>query len=276
MSSNNARLCPHCRRLVSRDAPSCPHCGLSRPGSSWKGLVGAFSQLEPERLIRLLIGINVLMYILSLLLSPQGVHTGMMNPFRLLSPDNRVLLQLGASGTVPIKALGHWWSLISANYLHGGLLHIIFNMMALHQLGPLVIREYGLARMTVIYTAGGVGGYLVSYLVGIPFTLGASAAICALIGAILYYGKSRGGAYGGELFSQVGGWAIGIGLFGLLVPGINNWAHGGGILGGALLGYLLGYRERGRESFTQQVMAAGCALLTAAILLWAVAGYLFA
>lgn len=265
--NHNSLLCPNCRRLISRDESRCPHCGLAQPGAAWKGLAGRIWQ-SPEELIRLLIGINIAMYVASLLLNPRGA-TMSMSPFHFLSPDNRSLLLLGASGTVPIDALGRWWSLVTANYLHGGLLHIIFNMLALYQLGPLVVREYGPARMLLIYSLGGVGGYFVSYLAGVPFTIGASAAVTALIGAVLYYGKARGGVYGQELFSQVGGWAVGIFVFGLLVPGINNWAHGGGMAAGAALGLLLGYRERRVESFVHRATATAIALLTVAILLWA-------
>jgi rhomboid protease GluP len=59
-------------------------------------------------------------------------------------------------------------------------------------------------------------------------------------------------------------------VFGFLVPGINNWGHGGGIIGGALLGFLLGYQEKRRERFWQKALALGCIVLTAIILCWAI------
>jgi len=89
------------------------------------------------------------------------------------------------------------------------------------------------------------------------------------LGALLYFGRSRGGTYGMALYKQVGGWAVGIFLFGLLVPGINNWAHGGGLLTGILLGYLLGYRERRPVDFFQRTLFAGCVLITVMGLGWA-------
>jgi len=215
-------------------------------------------------------GLIIALFILSLLLNPRGTSMGM-NPFGFLSPDNRSLLLLGATGVMPIEALHRWWSLVSASYLHGSLLHLIFNLIALRQIGPLVIQEYGLARMFTIYTLGGIGGFLLSYLAGVPFTIGASAAVCALIGAALYYGKSRGGSYGQQVYHQIGGWAISIFVFGLLVPGINNWAHGGGMAAGALCGLLLGYRENRREMLSHRLLGAACAVGTILILLWAVA-----
>jgi rhomboid protease GluP len=180
------------------------------------------------------------------------------------------LQQLGAAGTLTIRGLHGWWSLLAANYLHAGILHILFNMAALRQLAPVVIREYGPSRMMIIYTIGGAFGFLLSFLVGVRLTIGASAAVCGLVGAILYYGKSRGGAYGTALYKQVGGWVLFLFVFGLLVPGINNWGHGGGIAAGLLLGYLLGYRERKPERLWQKRLAGALALTTLLVLVWAV------
>jgi rhomboid protease GluP len=182
---------------------------------------------------------------------------------------------LGATGTVPIKGLHRWWTLVSANYLHGSVLHLLFNMIAFRQLGFLALPEYGVYRMIVIYTLGGVAGFVVSFLAGVTLTIGASAAVCSLIGATLYYGKSRGGTYGQALYKQIGGWALGLFLFGLFVPGINNWAHGGGIFAGLVLGFFLGYQEKKQENFFHKSLAAGCVVLTVLILGWALASSLY-
>ena len=91
-----------------------------------------------------------------------------------------------------------------------------------------------------------------------------------LIGAVLYYGKNRGGLYGQAIYRQVGSWAIGLFIFGLLVPGINNWGHIGGGIAGALLGALLGYQEKRRESQIQRLLAVLCVSLTIAVLGYAV------
>jgi len=232
---------------------------------------------DPDRLVILIIGANVVMYVLSLLLNPRGMNLGL-DPMGFLAPSNRSVVLLGATGTIPVFQLHRWWSLLTANYLHSGLLHLIFNMMALRQLGPLVTQEYGPYRMVIIYTVSGVAGFFLSVVARIPLTLGASAAACGLIGAMIYYGKSRGGAYGEAIYRQIGGWAIGILAFGLL-PGINNWGHGGGMVGGVVLGYLLGYQERRRESLAHRLAGMACLALTGLTLAWAVISsltYLFA
>ncbi len=266
----NSLICPGCRRLISRSEGKCPYCGLSSPSSWWKNNWLAKGLADPDKIVLMLIYANVAMYVFSMVLMPRQASFSA-SPTRFLSPSNQSLLLLGSTGTVAIGQLHRWWSLVSANYLHGGLLHLLFNMMALRQLGVLVIREYGGHRMLTIYTVGGVCGFILSYFAGVRFTVGASAAICALIGAMLYFGKSRGGHYGNAVYSQIGGWAMIIFLFGLIVPGINNWGHGGGMAAGVGLAYVLGYKEQRRDSTVHKYLGITCIVLTALVLLWAIA-----
>jgi rhomboid protease GluP len=260
-------LCPNCRKLVSRSESECPSCGLKNPGSIWNNNIFTRGTGENDAILKVIFATNITMFVLSLVVDLK--HTGFSSsPFNFLSPSNKSLFILGSTGSIPIFQLNRWWSLLSANYLHGSLLHLVFNMIAIYQIGPLLIREYGSSRMTIIYTLSGIGGFLISSVFGVQFTIGASAAVCGLIGAALYYGKSRGGAYGDAIYSQIGGWAIGIFLFGFLVPGINNWGHAGGMLVGALLGYFLGYRERSREKIGHKLSSLSCVVFTGIILFW--------
>jgi rhomboid protease GluP len=251
-------LCPRCRHLIGSDETACSWCGATRAASWWHSIWRRGAS-DDERIIRAVIAANVLFYILSLML---GQTRG------ILSPDQSSLFLLGATGTIPLERYGRVWTLLSANYLHGGPLHILFNMMALRQIAPWVVREFGASRMFVIYTVGGICGYGVSWAAGIPFTIGASASICGLIGSLLYYGRSRGGAYGQAVYREVSGWVVGLVLFGLVFPGINNWGHGGGILGGMLLGLILGYDERRRETALDRFLAILCAVATVGALGW--------
>jgi rhomboid protease GluP len=148
-------------------------------------------------------------------------------------------------------------------------------MAALRQLASVVNREFGVYRMFVIYTVSGIIGFLISYLAGVAFTIGASASVCGLVGAVLYYGKSRGGIYGRNLYRQISIWVIFLFVFGLIVPGINNWGHGGGILAGIVFGYLLGYQEKKRENIIHKILAGVCAMTTMAVLIWAVGTAIF-
>ena len=219
------------------------------------------SNLGGDWLVKALITVNVLFFAISLALNTRSGAAG-----SFLSPGQGSLMLLGATGTYPIDHFGRFWTVISANYLHGGILHLIFNLMALKQIGPLTISEYGTSRMFTIFTLGGVTGYIISYLAGVPFTIGASAAVCSLIGALLYYGKSRGGAYGSSVYHEVKGWVISLFVFGLIFPGINNWGHGGGILGGIIVAALIGYNERRRENNFDHALALLSGIATIGIL----------
>lgn len=268
-------LCPNCNKLISADEAACPHCGVSRPGSWWKSLLLMRDLFKGDRIIRTIIYANVGIYLISLLMNPtrMGFST---NPFTFLSPSNRALILLGSTGTIPIDQLHRWWTLVSANYLHASMLHIFLNMFAFWQLAPLIMREYGVNRLIIIYTFGGIIGFLVSYLRGIELTVGASAAVCSLIGAALYFGKSRGGTYGNFVFRQIFTWVVVLFIFGFLSRGIvNNWGHGGGIVGGIIIGYLLGYQERKKENLIDKSLGAMCVVLTAAVLIWAVSSSFF-
>jgi rhomboid protease GluP len=268
MIEKKSMLCPNCRRLISRDEPVCPYCGMNRPGALWKrtftGLT-AFRLLDPVAAILI---VNGLFFLLSLLIHPAALGLSA-NPLTFLSPSDGSLFLLGATGTLPM-AYGRWWTLIAASFLHGGILHLFFNMMAFRQLAPFVLDTFGLHRFAILYVWTGVAGFSLSCLAGIPFTIGASASICGLIGAILYYGKSRGGFYGEIIYRQATGWVVGLVLFGIFLPGINNWAHGGGIASGLLIAFLTGYRERRPERWIHRLLGTGSILLTSAILLWAV------
>ena len=265
---SRAILCPGCRRLINRDEPACPHCGLKRPGSWWNR-ISQGGVNDVDQVTRAIIYVNIGMYVISLFLNPLSVGFSL-DPFRFLSPSKGSLFFLGATGTMPIGQYNRWWTLISANYLHGGVLHLVFNLLAFKQLASFTLREYGVYRMVSIYTLGGMMGFLISTLAGVPFTIGASAAVCSLIGSAIYYSKRRGGAYGQALYRQLGGWALGIFLFGLIVPGINNWAHGGGFLAGIAAAHWLGYHEKRRESLLHRWVGMACMIGTGIVLLWAV------
>jgi rhomboid protease GluP len=164
--------------------------------------------------------------------------------FSILSPDLDVAFVFGASGEFPVFRTGRWWTILSASWLHGGILHILFNMMAFRQLGPATADLYGPARMVIIYTVAGAVGFLASSLAGLflggmpipflrgaPFTLGASASIFGLLGALVHYGR-RGGS--SMIHSQAMGNVVALFVMGLILPGIDNYAHAGGFAGGLL------------------------------------------
>ena len=261
-------LCPNCRKIISADESRCPHCGITTPGARWKNNPLTRGWGTGDQLIRSIIVANIVMYLISLFFSIGLLNRGF-NPAMMFSPSDFALRALGATGTLLVRENG-WWTLLSANYLHGGVLHIFFNMFAFYQIAPLITRLFGPYRFFIIFTLSGIGGFMATYYAGTPVTVGASAALCGLIGAAVYYGKNRGGMFGQAIYKQIGGWAIGILLFGFLVPRVDNWAHIGGMVFGALLALSLGYNEKNNETLGHRVLAGACMVATAMTLTWAV------
>jgi rhomboid protease GluP len=186
------------------------------------------------------------MYGLSLIMSGSNVLVvgGLMD---FLAPNQQSLFILGASGAWPVFLQGRWWTVLSASWLHGGLLHILFNMIWIRQLAPAVAELYGPGRMIVIYTVAGAVGFALSsiagyylwflpFLAGAQFTVGASASIFGLLGALVYYGRRTGS---NVVHSQALYYAVTLFVFGLIMRGVDNYAHAGGFIGGFIASRLL-------------------------------------
>ena len=97
-----------------------------------------------------------------------------------LSPDNLALFTFGASGNVPVFRFGRWWTVLSASWLHGSLLHILFNMYALRQLAPPTAELYGPGRTVIIYALGGAAGFVASSVAGHYLWLATASRCCAV------------------------------------------------------------------------------------------------
>jgi rhomboid protease GluP len=233
-------VCASCGYLVGVRDERCYHCGRRNPGL-W-GFAPALRSLGQDLgFVPFVTGICIVVYVVSLVLSGGNIGVAGMS---FLSPDACAIVQLGASGGFPVFTLHRWWTVLAASWLHGNLLHILFNMYGVRQLGPGVAELYGPGRMVIVYTAGGIVGFLFSSTMGLVLyppehfhmTLGASASIFGLLGAAVYYGRRSGSRF---VQSQAMYYAISMFVFGLLFPGIDNYAHAGGFAGGWLAGRLL-------------------------------------
>jgi rhomboid protease GluP len=244
-------VCPSCGSLVGVRDDKCYTCGRSNPGL-W-GFGPALRQLGADfGFAQFVVGGCVTIWLLTLVLSGGSIGGGGL--LSLLSPSTVVLLWFGASGAVPVFGLGRWWTVLSAGWLHAGLLHVAMNMYWVWQMGPAITELFGPARTVIIYTIGGVAGFTLSsvagaYLPALPllhggsFTVGASAPVFGLIGALYHYGRT-----GSESIRQMAvSIVIQAAIFGFLVQGIDNYAHLGGFAGGYLASSVLNpfTRERG-------------------------------
>ena len=150
--------------------------------------------------------------------------------------SGEVLMRLGAKS--PYILAGQWWRLVTAMFLHAGLLHIGMNMWCLVDLGPEVESLFSTTKFTVLYLVTGVAGFVLS-LWWSPFgmSVGASGAIMGLIG-ILIGASFHHGHLGKEYRSQLWRWVIYIAIFGIFFN-VDNAAHFGGLASGFVLGYLV-------------------------------------
>ena len=266
-----AILCPNCGKLINADAKVCIHCGHRNP-SMWglypylRALFGSSSTFVP-----LIISVCVFFYVLSLLIDPSAILKSH-GFFEILSPSMQSLDRLGMTGTYAMFH-GRWWTLVTAIYLHGSLLHILFNMLWTRQLGSLTEELFGTSRLLVIFTISGVFGFIVSNLLGVPFTIGASGSIFGLLGALVYYGRRRGGTFGSAMYRQMGTWAIILFLFGFFMPGVNNFAHAGGFLAGYISATILGFNEIKKETGMHRLL--GLLMIIITVLCFALAIFNF-
>jgi len=255
-SRTGSTLCPSCGMLVGVNDATCLGCGRARPG-----LFGLTALLRQSGLDDLFVPIVMwgcgAMYLSSLAMDPSAIGAGGL--LSLLSPGNTSLFVLGESGAIPVFGYGRWWTVLSASWLHGSILHIVFNMMSVRDLGPAVSHFYGGARTFIIYFVAGAAGFLASsfaaaFLTFLPgplrggmFTVGASAGVFGLLGAVLHYGRRGGSAHIREIATR---WIISGLAFGFFLPVIDNWAHLGGLAGGYLASFWLDpfHPERGIHS----------------------------
>ena len=267
-------LCAGCGNLVGVQDQRCMTCGRWNPGL-W-GFAPVLRRLGQDLgFVKIVLGGCIGLYVLTLLIDLRDPSGGMLSA---LSPSIRALFLFGASGAVPVFEYGRWWTVLSAAWLHGGLLHIAFNMMWVRQLAPATADAYGPARMVIIYTVSSIAGFLMSSLAGYylgdfpiglfrgaAFTVGASAPIFGLLGALVYSGR-RGVT--NQLGRQAFGYAVILFIFGLIIPRVDNFAHAGGFLGGYLAARYLNplLPERGDHL----ILALVCVALTAVSILLSV------
>ena len=260
-------VCTSCGQLVGVNDATCYNCGRRNPGL-W-GFAPALRSLGHDMgFVPFVTGLCVVVYVLMLIMSRGEIQSsGLMN---LLAPSTYASLLFGASGSFPVFQLDRWWTVLSASWLHGNLLHIFFNVMWIRQLAPAIGEIYGPSRMIIIYTFASITGFALSslagellwwmpiyFLRGAQLTVGASAAIFGLLGAAVYYGRRSGSSHASKIGLQ---YAVLLGIFGLIFPGVDNYAHAGGFLGGYLTARILDPLKP--ERVDHLVIAGVCLLAT--------------
>jgi rhomboid protease GluP len=224
------RMCPHCRAFITTSDRVCPYCSTE---------VGprAIDRRQPKEILggfipharfttSIILLINFGLFGATVLSSMrQG------NADALMGVDGRTLIEFGGKLREALQ-IGQWWRLVTAGFLHGGLIHIAMNSWVLFDLGAQVEEIYGWARMIVFYFLATVVGFYLSAVWSAGLSVGASAGIFGLIGAMIALGvRYRTHPMGAAIRSLYIRWAI-YGLLMGLLPGIDNAAHIGGLAAG--------------------------------------------
>ena len=232
------RMCPHCRAFVPTSERVCTECHepLGRPYAQRVAEGAALAGLVPPThfttLIILLI--NTALFAATLIVSLKKSSDV------LWSLDGETLYYFGAKESFSVLARGQWWRLLTAGFLHGGVLHILMNSWALYDLGAQVEEAYGTARFLAFYLVSSAMGFLASSFWSRSLSIGASAALFGLIGAMIAYGsRNRGTALGMMIKSVYARWLV-YGLLFSLMPGIDIAAHVGGLAAGFSFAYVAG------------------------------------
>jgi membrane associated rhomboid family serine protease len=218
-------ICPDC----SRDAPvgqKCPEC--ARPTGRHR-VVNARAitrgpSFETSPVVFSLIAINVAIFLIGL----TSRHL-----------QNQLVLDFGAY--TPAIQAGEWWRAITAAFLHGGFLHILFNMYFLYLFGPRLEQQIGSVSFAGIYLASAAGGSLATYAFGPAnsLSIGASGALFGLFGAWMYAAfRQRGSAAGRAMFNQLGLILLINMALPLYLPEIDWRAHLGGLATGIVIAFL--------------------------------------
>lgn len=179
------------------------------------------------RLVWGLLAINVVMFAAEMLLGG--------------SENSQTLVMLGAKVNARI-VMGEYWRLLTPMFLHIGPAHILINSYALYSLGREAEAIYGRARFLTIYLLSGISGNVLSFAFTPNLSAGASTAIFGLVGAQLaffYRRRKQFGSFGqAQLMNILSVVAINL-VFGMTTRGLDNYGHIGGLVGGAVLGWLL-------------------------------------
>ena len=214
----------------------CPdHAGVGAPRGSTQRTIrqarSTFGGFEAPATI-VLVAVMVLVYLVTVY---QGDGIG--------RPGGRVFLD-GALIGAEIDLQGEWYRLVTAMFLHGSLLHLAFNMLALYWLGTVVEQALGTWRFLLVYFVSGIAGSAGALALSGPFavTVGASGAIYGIMGALLVLEYRATGTFAGQALGLI---VVNLALT-FAIPNISVGGHLGGLAGGILGTFALAHYRYAR------------------------------
>ena len=251
-------MCQACRGLVEASARTCPLCGRE---SVPRFRIRASEKAGGESFFSmLLLAINIVLFVMMVAVDMNSGVEG----FSIMNPASQSVFDDFGGRLIPAIQHGEWWRLVTPNFIHLGLMHLMFNSMALYNVGPQVEALYGSQKFILIYLGTGIGSNIVDFSFGVTGA-GASGAIFGLIGLLAVYGHRQGGSFGNGLRRQMLIWAaLGVGLG--FIMGFDNYAHIGGFIAGAAMAYVIPAEEPtiARSALIWNITAIACALVVVA------------
>jgi membrane associated rhomboid family serine protease len=234
--------CPECVRTGSGT-------GHAPAASQPRTLAGGTVTADPRLLTKVLIGVNLAAFLVQ-----QSVGDRFTDRFELLGQAYVPLLS-----SVQGIAEGQWYRLLTAMFLHGSYIHILFNMLSLWWIGAPLEAALGRARYLALYFTSGLAGSALTYLIAAPNqpSLGASGAIFGLFGATAVLMRRL--RY--DMRPVIALLVINL-IFTFGWSNIAWQAHIGGLVGGVLVGYAMVHAPRQRRALVQYGV---CALVLAAV-----------
>ncbi|WP_315121514.1 rhomboid family intramembrane serine protease [uncultured Clostridium sp.] len=182
--------------------------------------------LEKATITYIFMGINIFMYIITAILSRN-----------LIDSNVNVLVFLGAKVN-PLIDRGQYYRLLTCTFLHGGIVHLGFNMYALYSLGPFVEKVYGKWKYAFIYLVSGIVSSTFSYMFSPSISIGASGSIFGLLGAsaviALKYKDKLGRGFINNIMSVI---FINL-IIGFSIANVDNLGHIGGLIGGLIISFI--------------------------------------
>jgi rhomboid protease GluP len=256
---DNRRMCPNCRAFITTSDRVCPYCAVQvgQRAVDRRDTSALIGGLIPARHFTtfLILLINVVLFAASCWISGSFSEI-----------NGRALWVLGAKLGASIWGDHEYWRLVTAGFLHGGILHIAFNSWALFIVGAQVEEVFATPRFLVIYFVSTVGGFFLSARFNPGLSIGASAGIMGLIGAMVAFGHASQSPLGRQIRNQYLGWlALNLVLGFMPNANIDNYAHVGGFAGGFAVAWLAGTPMRSSQmrEAAWRVAAGACVLVTA-------------
>jgi rhomboid protease GluP len=227
-------MCPNCRAFITTSDKVCPYCDVKLEAS-------AIARRAPADVLGGLIPHARFTTVVILLINA-GFYLAEALPGLISGSAARglPLFEAGAKYGPAIRD-GQWWRLLTAGFLHGGILHLLMNSWVLFDLGAATEESYGTNRFLVFYFVSTITGFYASYLVnpGVP-SIGSSAGIFGLLGAMIALGVRDKSSYGAAIRSHYVQWGIYAIILSALFPSTDNAAHIGGVAGGFAIAYIAG------------------------------------